>query len=74
MTYDIKIFWEDTHYNFVMNKDARQKNWDKLCQESVDMFGIPSPDGDFDLTVDVDSMTFKFKQERDALAFKLKFL
>jgi hypothetical protein len=74
MTYDIKIFWEDTHYNFVMNKQGRQANWDRLCHESMDMFGVPGPDKDFDWSVEVDSMIFKFKRESDAMAFKLKFL
>jgi hypothetical protein len=74
MTYDIKIFWEDTHYNFVMNKQDRQSNWDRLCHESIDMFGMPGPDKDFDWSVEVDSMIFKFKRESDAMAFKLKFL
>ena len=74
MTYDIKIFWEDTHYNFVMNKNGRERNWDKLCKESIDMFGVPGPDQNFDWSVNVDSMTFKFKQEKDAVAFRLKFV
>lgn len=74
MTYDIKVFWEDTHYNFVMNKNSKERSWDRLCNESIGMFGYPGPDNIFDWEINIDSMTFKFKEGSDALAFKLKFL
>jgi hypothetical protein len=74
MTYDIKVFWEDTHYNFVMNKNSKERNWDRLCEESIGMFGYPGPDSTFDWEINIDSMTFRFKEESDALAFKLRFI
>jgi hypothetical protein len=45
--------------------------WDKLCIASIEMFGLP---GDKFITdISAESMTWTFRDDRDAFIFKLKF-
>jgi hypothetical protein len=45
--------------------------WDKLCAEAVELFGLP---GDRYITaLTRHSMTWSFRDDRDAVLFRLKF-
>jgi len=74
MQHEVKIFWTDTQYNFVLSDSKNSSSWNDLCSECIRMFGPPDPNGNFDWEVEPDSITFRFKEEKDAMLFKLKFL
>ena len=45
--------------------------WDKLCAEAMEMFGVPG--GRYVTTLTKHSMTWSFRDDRDAVLFRLKF-
>jgi hypothetical protein len=45
--------------------------WDQLCAEAVELFGLPGERYITDLTRH--SMTWSFRDDRDAVLFRLKF-
>jgi hypothetical protein len=59
--YTVKISWR-------LGDDVNR--WDKICADCVESYGLP---GDkFITSVSAENMSFYFKDEKDALWFRLK--
>jgi hypothetical protein len=62
MTYPARILWQPTDYT---------ERWNHMLARCVEVFGLP---GDRFITdIGPEAMTWAFRDDRDALIFKLKF-